>query len=78
MGRVGISLGMKCDSAIWGVKNKIRDTKLNGYQTCPFDEMISNLPGIIECLRDDFKYFCDPEYLCLIFTGQEYFIYNKK
>lgn len=78
MNAVGISLGMKCDSAIWGVENSIRDTKVNGYQTCPFDEMISNLPGIIECLRDDFKYFCDPEQLCLLFTGTEHFVYNKK
>lgn len=78
MNRIGISLGMKCDSAVWGVENNIRSTKANGYKTCPFDEMISNLPGIIECLRDDFKYFCDPEYLSLIFTGEEYFIYNKK
>lgn len=75
---IGISLGMKCDSAIWGTIAGIRQTKINGYKTCPFDEMISNLPGIIECLRDDFKYFCDPAYLCLIFSGSEYFIYNKK
>jgi hypothetical protein len=57
MNKIGISLGMKCDSAVWGVENNIRSTKANGYKTCPFDEIISNLPGIIQCLRDDFKYF---------------------
>ena len=52
---VGISLGMKCDSAVWGVVNGLRNTKENGYKTCPFDEMLTNYPGLIECLKDDFK-----------------------
>ena len=75
---IGISLGMKCDSAVWGVTNGIRDTKENGYKTCPFDEMLTNYPGLIECLKDDFKYFCDPSYLILLDTINGPFIYNKK
>ena len=75
---VGISLGMKCDSAVWGVSNGLRDTKENGYKTCPFDEMMTNYPGLIECLKDDFKYFCDPEYLILIETSVGPLIYNTK
>lgn len=75
---IGISLGMKCDSAVWGTINGIRDTKANGYTTCPFDEMLSNYPGLIECLKDDFKYFCDPEYLTILKTSKEDFIYNTK
>ena len=59
----GISLGWNCSGAIDGVKLGLRKTKENGYNTCPFDMMISNYIGLIECLKDDFKYFCDPNYL---------------
>ena len=69
MKKIGISLGMKCDAAVWGISTGIRDTKANGYNTCPFDEMLSNYPGILECLRDDFKYFCDTNYFCLLYTS---------
>ena len=48
-----------------GVHLKIRKTKMEGYNTCPFDEMNSNYDGIFLCLKEDFKYFCDPEYLIL-------------
>lgn len=75
---VGISLGMKCDSAVWGVANGLRGTKENGYNTCPFDEMLNNYPGLIECLKDDFKYFCDTNYLTLLNTSNGVFIYNTK
>jgi hypothetical protein len=75
---IGISLGMKCDSAVWGVSTGIREFKENGYNTCPFDEMLSNYPGIIECLKDDFKHFCDTNYLILIDTSIGEFIYNTK
>ena len=34
-----------------------------GYKTCPFDLMISNYEGVVKCINDDFKYFCDLEYL---------------
>lgn len=55
MKTIGISLGWNCSPAIAGVSNGIRLSKSNGYLTCPFDEMVSNLPGIIECISDDFK-----------------------
>lgn len=39
---IGISLGWNCDAAGYAVKNKLRETKNNGYKTCPFDIMITN------------------------------------
>lgn len=78
MNRVGISIGMKCDAAVWGIENGIRDRKSNGYNTCPFDEMLSNYHGILECLKDDFKYFCDTNYLEILNTTDGPFIYNSK
>jgi hypothetical protein len=63
---VGVSIGWNCNSAVFGLQNGIRLTKQNGYNTCPFDEMISNYPGIIKCIENDFKYFCDPSYLEVI------------
>ena len=63
---VGISLGWNCESAGKGVELGIRGVKANGYQTCPFDECITNYRGIILCLKEDFKYFCDPSYLAII------------
>lgn len=58
-----ISLGWNCDSAQWGQSVKIRKTKAEGYKTCPFDLILSNYRGIIDCIKDDFKYFCDINYL---------------
>ena len=78
MNKIGISLGMKCDAAVWGVNNGLREKKTNGYKTCPFDEMLSNYPGVIECLKDDFKYFCDINYLTIINTTDGPFIFNSK
>lgn len=66
MNTVGISLGWNCSPATAAVSNGLRTTKADGYRTCPFDEMVTNLPGIVECLRDDFKYFTDSKYLALI------------
>lgn len=60
---IGISLGWNCSPAMYGVSVGLRGMKSNGYQTCPFDEMVSNYPGIVECIRDDFKYFMDENYL---------------
>ena len=54
MGEEGISLGQNCHSAIVGVSMGLRKTKQNGYKTCPFDEMVTNYKGIIECIKDDF------------------------
>ena len=62
---VAISLGWNCSSATMGVDMGIRKTRAQGYLTCPFDEMNSNYEGVVECIRDDFRYFCDPSYLVL-------------
>ena len=78
MNAIGISLGFTCDSAVWGIEKGIREKKINGYKTGPFDEMLSNYPGLIECLKDDFKYFCDPDYLTTIETTDGIFIYNTR
>jgi hypothetical protein len=66
MAEEAISLGWNCHSASTGVYMGLRKTKQNGYKTCPFDEMVTNYEGIIECIKDDFKYLCDIEYLELI------------
>jgi hypothetical protein len=65
MKKVGISLGWNCNGAIHGVEVGIRGKK-DGYLTCPFDEMVTNLSGIIKCLDEDFKYFCDDNCLKII------------
>ena len=51
-----ISLGWNCSSATYGVQHKLRTTKKNGYKTCPFDEMITNYQGIVQCFLDNFQY----------------------
>ena len=61
-----ISLGWNCESASKGVSLGIRKTRENGYKTCPFDECITNYEGILLCIKEDFKYFCDLNYLKLI------------
>jgi hypothetical protein len=63
MNEEAISLGWRCESAQIGVTLGLRSTKSNGYNTCPFDLHNSNYPGIIECIKDDFKYLTDPKYL---------------
>jgi hypothetical protein len=41
--------------------------------------MVTNYVGICECIKDDFKYLCDENYLELIkISDNEYTIYNKK
>jgi len=83
----GISLGWNCSGAIDGVKLGLRKTKEEGYKTCPFDMMNSNYIGMCKCIEDDFKYFCDPNYLELRKgpkmsvhipnqNDEEYWIYN--
>jgi hypothetical protein len=74
----GISLGWNCKSATHGVSNGIRKTKAMGYKTCPFDEMVTNYQGIIQCIEDDFKYFCDPDYLKIIIKPNEDSVINTK
>ena len=85
---VGISIGWRCDAAVLGVEFGLRDTKQKGYLTCPFDICVSNYIGVCKCIGDDFKYFCDPQYLvlkkeprlnhilCSRQTEDQYFIYN--
>lgn len=58
-----ISLGNVCWSAVWAVAHNLRTKKTQGYKTCPFDLMVSNYTGIVKCINDDFKYFCDLKYL---------------
>lgn len=57
MNKVGISLGNVCYSAQWGVENNIRSSRSEGYKTCPFDLMVSNYYGIVECINNDFESF---------------------
>jgi hypothetical protein len=81
----GVSLGWNCHSAVTGVQQGLRRTKENGYKTCPFDEMVTNYKGIVDCILDDFKFFCDENYLELVklpkepnLTSYETIIYNRK
>ena len=67
----GISLGWNCNSAICGVSLGLRNTKQNGYKTCPFDEIVTNYKGIIDCIADDFAYLCDIKYIELIKIPKE-------
>jgi hypothetical protein len=67
----GISLGWNCDSAVNGILLGVRKSKSNGYKTCPFDEIGTNYKGLIDCITDDFKYFCDIKYLELIKIPKE-------
>ena len=60
--QIAISLGNVCPSAEFRAK-ELGFTKKTGYKTCPFDLMVSNLNGIIDCLNTDFKYFFDPKFL---------------
>jgi hypothetical protein len=65
MNSIGISLGDICYSAEWAVQNKYRKRKEQGYNTCPFDLMVSNYKGVVKCIEEDFKNFCDIDYLTL-------------
>ena len=90
---IGISLGWNCDTTMWGLSTKIRPNKEGGYKSCPFDLMFTNYKGIIDCLNDDFKYFCDINYLQikkipkeskllpdedLIYNTKLYFVFSRK
>jgi hypothetical protein len=65
MHEVGISLGWNCNSASWASANGIRQLKVDGYKTCPFDLMVTNYEGIVQCIDEDFKYICDENYLVI-------------
>jgi hypothetical protein len=61
-----ISLGWNCLPAIKGIHLGLRQTKANGYKTCPFDIGFTNYEGVMLCLEEDFKYFYDTKYLKVI------------
>uniref|UniRef100_A0A6C0JEP9 Uncharacterized protein n=1 Tax=viral metagenome TaxID=1070528 RepID=A0A6C0JEP9_9ZZZZ len=72
-----ISLGFNCLSAVKGVEMGSRKRKAEGYNTCPFDIGLTNYEGIMLCLKEDFKYFCDLTYLKVVpfpFSGG---VFNK-
>lgn len=62
---VGVSLGWCCFPAMYGVSKGIRGRKVDGYKTCPFDLMNSNIKGVTSCFDTDFEDFCNPKYLSL-------------
>jgi hypothetical protein len=66
---IGISLGWNCHSALHGVNIGIRTRKKDGYNTCPFDKMLSNFDGVVECIKDDFAYFTDDKHLSINATN---------
>ena len=72
---VGISLGWNCTPAIKGVQLGLRTTKADGYQTCPFDLMMSTYKGMTRCLETDFQDFYNPVYLIL--DSNEYIRHSK-
>jgi hypothetical protein len=78
MNNISISLGWNCYSAIYAVNNEMRKRKSEGYNTCPFDEMVTNYHGIIKCLEDDFQCFYDEKYLYLKELPNEHIICNLK
>jgi hypothetical protein len=79
MNKIGISLGWNCNSAVYGVNTGLRLHKENGYTTCPFDTMVSNIDGVIKCLEDVFEFFYDPKFIKMVHVqGDEYCIYNTK
>ena len=63
---IGISLGWNCGASSEGIALGIRKKKMEGYKTCPFDIMNSNIPGIIKCLEEDFSHFLDSDCLKLV------------
>lgn len=62
---IGISLGWNCHTTSMGLIRGLRGLKKDGYKTCPFDLMVSNYEGVIQCLYDDFKDFTNPEYIVM-------------
>jgi len=76
MNPVGISLGNVCYSTEWAINNNIRKKKAEGYNTCPFDLMVSNYNGIIQCINNDFEDFCNTSYLQLTNEGFLHTKYN--
>ena len=74
MENVAISLGNTCYSAQWALEKNLRKSKENGYNTCPFDLMVSNYRGVVECIKTDFLDFTNPKFLLINQSG----IFNVK
>lgn len=64
--QTAISLGFNCEAAATAIDRGIRNRKEEGYLTCPFDTCLTNYNGIVECIKDNFKYFCDSNFLTLV------------
>jgi len=75
---IGISLGWNCESVKYGIDIGIRKTKQTGYTTCVFDLMVTNYPGVISCLKNNFRDFLIPKYLITKQIGNEIIIYHTK
>lgn len=80
-----ISLGWNCHPAMLGIEQGLRKRKIDGYKTCPFDEMITNYNGIVQCIENDFQDFCNPDTLEIKhipseskYLKDDFIIYNKK
>lgn len=69
-GAIAISLGNTCAPAVARAKHLGQSKKTN-YKSCPFDLMLSNVAGVIDCLNTDFKSFCLPEHLRIQDLGKE-------
>lgn len=63
-----IALGWRCHSATWAVDTGLRPRKSEGYLTCPFDLMISNYPGLVQCFKDGLDDLYNINYLTLLTT----------
>jgi hypothetical protein len=63
MNSTAISLGWDCGPAYEGIVLNLKTNKENGYKTCPFDICVTNYTGIVNCIKDDFKYLMDSNYL---------------
>lgn len=61
--KTAISLGNWCEPAVYGVRHGLRVKKRDGYRTCPFDLMVTDIDGVLDCIQTDFKYFYDVKYI---------------
>ena len=78
MENIGISLGWNCATSMFAVDHGIRKRKGDGYNTCPFDIMVSNYRGVVDCLNDNFSDFCNENFLELRVINKQPIIYNTK
>ena len=63
MKEIGISLGWRCTAAQLAVREGLRSRKAEGYNTCPFDIMISSYDAVVKAIDEDFKDWTNPEYM---------------